>query len=95
MKPKKIVLIRHGESLGNVDGSIYESTPDYAVDLTDKGKEQALLAGQTLKKILPGTTRFYVSPFYRTRRTYDNLKLAFGHGYTFREDVRLREQGEI
>jgi len=41
MKPIRIILVRHGESLGNVDKSVYNEMPDWAVPLTDKGKEQA------------------------------------------------------
>ncbi len=30
MKPKRILLARHGESVGNVDKSAYARIPDYA-----------------------------------------------------------------
>jgi hypothetical protein len=29
--PKRIVLIRHGQSVGNIDASAYASTPDWKV----------------------------------------------------------------
>ncbi len=29
MKPKRIILIRHGESEGNTDRNIYSQKPDY------------------------------------------------------------------
>lgn len=41
MKPINIYLVRHGESLGNVDSAIYEKTPDWQIPLTQKGKKQA------------------------------------------------------
>lgn len=38
-RPKRIVLVRHGESQGNVDDAIYETVPDHALSLTPKGIE--------------------------------------------------------
>jgi hypothetical protein len=29
MKPKRILLARHGESVGNVDKTVYATVPDY------------------------------------------------------------------
>ena len=39
--PRRIVLVRHGESYGNVDESEYTRTPDSQIRLTRKGHEQA------------------------------------------------------
>ena len=36
-RPKRIVLVRHGESQGNVDDTIYETVPDHALSLTPQG----------------------------------------------------------
>ena len=44
MKPENIFIVRHGESEGNVDKTIYERKPDYAITLTSTGKNQAYLA---------------------------------------------------
>lgn len=52
MKPSKIFLIRHGQSVGNVDKEIYKKVPDYALELTDLGKQQAIDAGRELKEII-------------------------------------------
>ena len=49
MKPKRIILIRHGESEGNVNKRIYNQKPDYALLLTDKGKQLAAAAGILVK----------------------------------------------
>ena len=49
MKPKRIILIRHGESEGNVDRLNYETIPDYALNLTNTGQEQARIAGKQIK----------------------------------------------
>ena len=39
--PKRIILVRHGESQGNLDMSAYTTTPDYRIPLTALGVEQA------------------------------------------------------
>lgn len=38
MKPKRIILVRHGQSEGNEDSLNYETIPNYALNLTNKGK---------------------------------------------------------
>jgi broad specificity phosphatase PhoE len=96
VKPQKIILIRHGESEGNVNKAIYSEKPDYALHLTENGRRQAHEAGKELKKIIDDweTIKFYVSPFWRTRETYLELKKWF-HGSQLQptyEDPRLREQ---
>ena len=52
MKPKRIILIRHGESEANVDRYLFGQVPDYTIELTQKGREQALEAGRKLKGIV-------------------------------------------
>jgi broad specificity phosphatase PhoE len=54
--PNQLILIRHGQSLGNVDEKLYATTPDNAMPLTQLGWEQAKAAGQQLKQIL--TSRY-------------------------------------
>ncbi len=44
----QILLVRHGESLGNVDPSVHATTADHAVPLSDRGREQAREAGRRL-----------------------------------------------
>ena len=99
-KPRNIILVRHGESIGNVDKKIYKSTPDYALTLTSKGKEQALEAGNKIKEYLRllgdhnptyDKVQFYISPFWRARQTYQLIKKSFPL-YKVYEDSRLREQ---
>ncbi len=92
MKPEKIILIRHGESMGNVDHSVYGNTPDFAVKLTDLGHEQAKLAGQQLA-LINGNFQFYVSPYHRTRQTFKNVIESFDKKrYDWIEESRIREQ---
>lgn len=40
-QPKRIVLIRHAESIGNVDSSVYARIPDNKLHITERGKQQA------------------------------------------------------
>ena len=94
MKPKRIILVRHGESEGNVDKNIYTRKPDYALTLTDKGKQQALAAGQEIKKLVGDEkARFYLSPLWRARQTFQQINESFNVPLgTIIEDPRLREQ---
>src|SRR4051812_36025710 len=94
MKPNRIVLIRHGESEGNVDKGIYAEKPDYALHLTMKGREEAQGAGLKLKGLLQEETAFfYVSPLWRTRETFEQIAGNFANGkLNYREEPRLREQ---
>ena len=34
MLPKRIILLRHGESLGNIDDTAYSTIPDWKLPLT-------------------------------------------------------------
>ena len=40
-RPRRIILLRHGQSLGNVDESAYVETADWRIPLTDLGRKQA------------------------------------------------------
>lgn len=94
MKPKRIILIRHGQSDGNNNKKIYETVPDYKINLTSLGRKQAREAGKKLKDIIgEETIKFYISPFYRTRQTFDEIIESFDpKQYKKQEDPRIREQ---
>jgi broad specificity phosphatase PhoE len=98
MKPDRIFIVRHGQSIGNANKSVYKDIPDYALTLTDKGKQQALEVGQKLREIIgpEQSIQFYVSPFWRTRQTYSGIRRSFPIPdpalYRYYEDPRLREQ---
>ena len=79
MKPDNIFIVRHGESTGNANKSIYKDIPDYALQLTDMGKLQANRAGMIMKNIVGPNVpvQFYVSPFWRTRETYAEIRQSF------------------
>ena len=98
MKPDRIFLVRHGQSTGNVDKEVYAETPDYALQLTPLGVTQAETVGKELKSIIgpEQAVQFYVSPFWRTRQTYAEIRKSFPIPdpdlYRYYEDPRLREQ---
>lgn len=95
MKPDRIYLVRHGQSVGNVSKEAYADTPDYALELTDTGKQQAVTLGKELAiKIGPVTpVQFYVSPFWRSRQTFLCIANEFQQKQIhYYEDSRLREQ---
>lgn len=93
-RPKRIILIRHGESQANTDRSIYTKVPSHRIELTDQGHEQAKKSGQELRKLLKNeTVLFYVSPFIRSMQTFEHLCEPFeARSYEVRTDPRLREQ---
>jgi len=93
MKPNRIILIRHGESEGNIDKDKYRTIPDYALNLTPKGIEQAQRAGHEIREIIGEESVYvYLSPYFRTRQTFQYLKPAIeSHIAKIIEDPRIRE----
>lgn len=95
-RPKRIILLRHGESLGNVDESAYVTTADWRIPLTNLGKKQAVDAGRCLReKIREGDkVIFYHSPYLRTKQTLDELLPYFSDDEILSclEEPRICEQ---
>ena len=91
--PPYIFLVRHGESEGNVDKSVYKETPDWKVNLTSKGCDQAQKAGERIKEMV-GTfpVTIYTSPWYRARQTAQIIRDVLPDVERYYEDPRLREQ---
>ncbi|KAJ0975678.1 hypothetical protein J5N97_017643 [Dioscorea zingiberensis] len=99
--PKRIILVRHGESQGNLNMSAYTHTPDHRIPLTPLGLEQACAAGQHIKEVVSKggllddwKMYFYVSPYERTRSTLREIGRAFTKKRIIgvREECRVREQ---
>ncbi len=68
-RPQRIVLLRHGESVANLDSGVYEHTPDHAIELTPHGVEQAKQVGVTLREMFgEDDVQVYVSPYVRALR---------------------------
>ncbi|KAK6144659.1 hypothetical protein DH2020_021479 [Rehmannia glutinosa] len=102
--PKRIILVRHGESQGNEDETVLEYVPNYKIKLSKKGSHQAKTTGRKIREIVSENGEcenwkvlFYVSPSNRTRETAEAI---ISRGETFpkdkvvgvREECRLREQ---
>lgn len=91
-RPRRIVLVRHGESEGNLDDSVYEREPDHALALTERGVRQAEETGKGLRELFNGErVSVYVSPYRRTHETLRALQLD-PERVRIREEPRLREQ---
>ena len=101
--PKRIILIRHGESKGNVDETAYQHTPDWQIRLTEKGRKQAEQTGKMLRALMEKDREdgerdpkvfFYISPYRRSKETAagiaKNLEPEWIIGV--REEPQLREQ---
>jgi broad specificity phosphatase PhoE len=88
----QIILLRHAQSLGNIDELAYTRIPDHALPLTALGEEQAHTAGPVVRELLgAGPVAAYVSPYVRTVRTFELLDIADLVERTVPEP-RLREQ---
>ncbi|CAI6012560.1 unnamed protein product, partial [Closterium sp. NIES-65] len=99
-RPHRIILVRHGQSEGNVDEAAYTRIPDSKIALTRKGWEQAVERGRKLRELIEADGEedfkvyFYVSPYTRTLQTLRGVGLAFERERIagVREEPRIREQ---
>lgn len=92
MKPLRITLVRHGESIGNVDRSVYDTTPDWRVPLTETGREQARALGRVLRERIKSPLGVYTSSYRRAVETTSEILSQLPAPRFVREDPRLREQ---
>lgn len=98
----RIVLVRHGESYGNVDPTVHARMADHAIPLSDRGREQAVEAGRRLEAYYRGLfgdpserphVRLWASPYRRTRETAEAILTQAGAWITDqREHILLCEQ---
>ncbi|RRT61150.1 hypothetical protein B296_00006683 [Ensete ventricosum] len=99
-RPRRIILVRHGQSEGNVDESVYTRVPDPKIGLTPKGWRDAEECGLRILDLVAGDgaddwkVYFYVSPYRRTLETLRGLGKAFERSRIagVREEPRVREQ---
>jgi len=96
---KNIYLVRHGESVANVDPTVYQTTADHAVPLSERGLRQATAAGARLRELIdiPAGERLRVwnSPYKRTRQTAAALLAELKQRFTAvdeKEHIKLCEQ---
>jgi len=93
-RPRRIILVRHGQSLANVDESVYAKVPDGRIPLTEQGEQQAREAGTRIAQLVGNeSVYFYVSPLLRTRQTFREIARQLPPGmWKAREEPRVREQ---
>ncbi|KAL8498498.1 hypothetical protein ACS0TY_021723 [Phlomoides rotata] len=99
-RPRRIILVRHGQSQGNVDEFVYTRVADPKVMLTEQGIGEAEECGKEIRRVIEKDgvddwkVYFYVSPYKRSLETLRNLAKAFERSRIagVREEPRLREQ---
>lgn len=93
-RPKRIILLRHGETVANIDSKIYSTTPDNKIELTASGHDQAKNLGKKLKSIIKEeSVIFYISTFTRCLQTFENIYKSFQFNRVKKiYDPRIREQ---
>lgn len=101
---KNIFLVRHGQSLANVDRFAAKGVmPDHAIPLTELGQQQADAAGPALVQIMKDKglrpddeIRMWTSPYDRTRDTARRIKVTveqtFHNVDKIHEHINLAEQ---
>ena len=98
-RPKRIILVRHGNSMANNNYDILQNVPDNMVTLSEKGVEQAKEAGRKLKKLIGNECiQFFVSPYMRTRQTYEYILESFKDNQTeciISSNIREQEYGNL
>lgn len=88
--PKKLVLVRHAESEGNVrtiEERVVFDAPTWEYPLTKKGREQAEITGKYLHEQFEKFDIYYVSYYVRSKETMD---IMFPQAHVY-EDARLAE----
>ena len=93
-RPRRIILVRHGQSQGNVDDKVYATVPDSQIALTERGFAQAVVAGLQIRSLVGnGTVRVFYSPYLRTKQTMLAILQAFdSQRVLLSSEPRLREQ---
>lgn len=100
---ERIFLVRHGESMGNVDKNIHITHADHAIPLSERGQDQARAAGAFLQNYFtphdkntsaPTRLRMWVSPYRRTRETADGIAATIGYCETALGEFRILDRRE-
>jgi len=93
MKPKEIHIVRHAQSIGNVDWTNYSRMPDEDIPLSALGNNQAYALGLSYDMQFGGkNTALYSSHYYRALQTAAAIQTTLGKSVTFRRiDEDLRE----
>lgn len=76
-----LILIRHAESEANINSRVYRTQLHPSIKLSETGILQAKVAGNSVKEAFIRIIKanrssnfyFYVSPYVRTRQTYEEI----------------------
>ncbi|MEG2459949.1 MAG: histidine phosphatase family protein [Clostridia bacterium] len=109
MNKSTVILVRHGESVGNINGLICGSLD---VELTKKGKEQSILTGYELSKYPIDV--IYTSPLTRAytmaksiaikqlestliikEKRLTEMDFGLAEGYTLEEYAKKTKHGDV
>jgi len=100
----RILLVRHAQSLANVDKSILTKMADHVIDISEEGRQQAREAGKQIRQYYEGLmatgefqkgshVRLWCSPYKRTRETAKIIQEETGQIVTdMRENIFFGEQ---
>ncbi len=91
--PKRLVLVRHAQSVGNVlavDERAECDLATYAYPLTERGRKQAAFTGEYLRERFNEFNAYYVSYYTRAQETME-IMYPRAKGYHAYEDARLAE----
>ncbi len=95
---RRLLLIRHGESVANVSATAAESAGLEVIPLTQRdadvplsplGEQQAMALRSHLQSQLPHEARVWSSPYLRATQT---ARFALGDDASFAVDERLRDR---
>lgn len=98
VETKRIFLVRHGESEANVDTTLYQRVPDFKIELTAKGRQQAEETGkflsESLRQCFYGDVLVWSSPHTRAVATAGLIRKELGERVAgnIRTSVLLAEQ---
>jgi broad specificity phosphatase PhoE len=93
MSQGRLILVRHGESTGNIEQR-FSSDPH--IDLTERGAEQARTTGRAIRERF-APRQIVASPYHRARRTAVLIaaELEGAMPITIAEDLRERSIGDL
>ncbi len=96
----RILLVRHGESEGNVDAKAYIKDGDSKVGLTDQGWRQAAHTGAFLKNLYQETDTdgppiLFVSSYKRTKETLSGIALGLGDHFGGNSALKPKEDPRL
>jgi len=100
MNPRKIIVMRHAESIEDIDKTVYAHTPDLEISLSHRGKKQSTDVSNAMVGIIGrGKTHFYISPGVRLRQTYEFVTSVFPanieHSFTVETLILKQFWGDV